>query len=62
MVKKVPTLLELCMDVLILSRNPQIIKQVLTLPDCIVRKMDQRYIKMENTKEYKKRFKNQIYI
>ena len=62
MVKKVPTLLELCMDVLILSRNPHIIKQVLTLPDCIVRKMDQRYIKMENTKEYKKRFKNQIYI
>lgn len=56
MVKKIPTLLELCMDFLILSRHPEIIKQVLTLPDCIVGKMDRRYLQMENTKEYKKRF------
>lgn len=55
---KVPTLLELCMDFLILSRHPEIIKAVLTLPDCVVGKMDRRYLQMEHTKEYKKRFKN----
>lgn len=55
----VPTLLDLCIDSIILSKNKQIFSEILYLPDCILRKVDDRYFKMESTRKYKKRF-NQI--
>lgn len=54
--KQVSSLLNLCIDSIILSRNPALLSEIIHLPDCVLTKFDQRYFQMEHTKAYKKRF------
>lgn len=50
------TLFQLCLDKIILTYHPKIIKNILNLPICLLEAIDKREQEISNTKSYKKRF------
>lgn len=51
------TLFTQALDKIILSTDPNIIKSVFSLSPMILEELDKRCLELEDTKEYKKRFK-----
>jgi len=51
------SLTDICLDNIILSNDPAIQRDIWNLPTPLLELLDERYLKMENTKKYKRHFR-----
>lgn len=54
------SLLDLCLDAVILTTDRKLLKDMWKLHPLILKMLDQRYIKMQYSKKYKKHFNNSL--